>query len=85
MNFSIKELRKQHVQIKKVYPDNLIYRYKGFTADAKLKEFDNAFSLVDKKRDYKISLADAKKNDQAEFKSNLSEIKKGNKQHRSKQ
>ena len=61
MNFLIKGLRKQHFQIKIVYPDNLIYKYKGFTADAKLKEFDNAFGLVDKKRDYKISLADAKK------------------------
>ena len=35
-------------------------------------------------RDFKISLADAK-NDQAEFKSNLNEIKKGNKKHRSKE
>ena len=35
-------------------------------------------------RDFKISLADAK-NDQAEFKSNLNEIKKGNKKHKSKE
>ena len=35
-------------------------------------------SLLDKIRDGKISLADAKKY-QAEFKSNLTEIKKGNK------
>ena len=35
-------------------------------------------------RDFKISLADAK-NDQAEFKSNLNEIKKGNKKNRSKE
>ena len=35
---------------------------------------------MDKTRDGKISLADAK-NDQAEFKLNLSEIKKGDKKH----
>ena len=49
---------------KKVNSDDLIYRYKGNTADAK---FDNAFSLLDKIRDGKISLADAK-NDEAELK-----------------
>ena len=56
----------------KVNSDDLIYRYKGNTADLK---FDNAFSLLDKIRDGKISLADAK-NDQEKFKSNLNEIKK---------
>ena len=60
-----------------------MYRCKDFVSDAKLNEFDNAFSLFDKIGDDKISLVDAK-NDQAEFKSNLSEIKKGNKKHRSK-
>ena len=55
----------------------MIYRYKGFTADAKINEFDNAFSLLGKIRDGKISLVD-EKNDKVEFKSNLSEIKKGN-------
>ena len=34
---------------KKVNLDDLIYRYKGFTADAKFNEFDNAFSYLDKK------------------------------------
>ena len=57
---------------KKVNSDDLIYRYKGNTADAK---FDNAFSLLDKIRDGKISLADAK-NDPEKFKSNLNEIEK---------
>ena len=38
---------------------------------------------LDKIRDGKISLSDAK-NDQGKFKSNLNEIKKGNKNHRSK-
>ena len=56
----------------KVNSDDLIYRYKGNTADSK---FDNAFSLLDKIRDGKISLADAK-NDPEEFKSNLNEIEK---------
>ena len=69
---------------KKFNPDDLIYRCKGSTADAKFNEFDNGFSLLDKVRDGKISLADEKK-DQAEFKSNLSEIKKGNKRHISKE
>ena len=49
--------------------------YKDSTADAKFNEFDNAFSLFDKIREGKISLTDAK-NDQADFKSNLNEIKK---------
>ena len=52
-------------------------------ADAKFYQFNNAFSLLDKIWDGKISLADAK-NDQAELKSNLNEIKIGNKKHRSK-
>ena len=59
----------------KVNPDDLIYRYKGSTDDEKNNEFNNAFSVLDKIRDGKISLTDAK-NDQAEFKSNQSEIKK---------
>ena len=62
---------------KKVNPDDLIYKYKGSTDDEKFNEFGNTFSLLDKIRNGKISLADAK-NDQAEVKLNLSEIKKGN-------
>ena len=42
--------------------------------DTKFNEFDNALHLLDKTREGEISLADAK-NDKAEFKSNLSEIK----------
>ena len=76
----LEEITKLH---KKVNPDDSIYRCKGSTADEKFNEFDNALSLLDKIRDSKIILTDAK-NDQAEFKSNLSEIKKGNKNHRSK-
>ena len=51
---------------------------------AKFNEFANAFGLLDKIRDGKTSLTDAR-NDQAEFKSNVSEIKKGDKKHRSKE
>ena len=68
----------------KVNSDDLIYRYKGSTANVKLDQFDDAFSLLDKIRDGKISLTNAK-NDQAEFKSDLNEIKKGNKKHGSKE
>ena len=68
----------------KVTLDDLIYKYKGPTADAKFDEFDNAFSLLDKIKEDKISLTNAK-DDQAKFRSNLSEIKKGNKKHRSKE
>ena len=67
----------------KVNPDDLIYKHKGSTADAEFDAFDNAPNLLDKIRG-EISLADAE-NDQAEFKSNLSKIKKENKKHRSKE
>ena len=67
----------------KVNSDNLIYRYKGRTADAKFNEFDNALDLLDKIKDWKISLTDIKIN-QAKFKSNLGEVKKAHK-NRSKQ
>ena len=33
---------------KKVNSDDLIYRYKGNTADVKFNEFDNAFDITDK-------------------------------------
>ena len=63
---------------KKVNSDDLIYRYKGNTPNVEFDQFDNAFSLLNKIRDGKINLANAK-NDQAEFKSDLNEIKKGSK------
>ena len=61
---------------KKVNPDDLIYKYKGPTADEKFK--DNALDLINKLREGKIRLADAK-NDQMKFKSDLEKIKKVNK------
>ena len=38
---------------KKVNSDDLIYKYKGTTADAKFDQLDNSFSLLDKIRDLK--------------------------------
>ena len=81
VNERIEEINKLD---KNFNPDDLIYRYKGPTADAKFDEFDNASSLLDKIREGKISLADSK-NDQAKSTSNLSKIKKGNKKHGSKE
>ena len=43
-----------------------MYKYKGNTADAKLDAFGNAFIILDKIRDGKISQTNAK-NDQVEF------------------
>ena len=68
----------------KVNRDDLIYRCKGNTSNVKFYQFDNAFSLLDKIRDGKISLTNAK-NDQEEFKKDLNEMKKGNKKHKSKE
>ena len=63
---------------KKVNRDDLICEYKGNTADAEFDQFDNALDLIDKIRNSKISLTNVK-NDQEDFKSNLGEIKKGDK------
>ena len=35
---------------KKVDSDDLIYRYKGRTADAKFDKFDNALDILDKRK-----------------------------------
>ena len=66
---------------KKVNSDNLIYRQKGSTADAKFDKFNNAFGKI---RDGETNLTDVK-NNQEKFKSYLGEIKKGNKKHKSKE
>ena len=52
-----------------------MYRYNGKTADVKFDQFDNTFNLLDKTREGKIKLADAK-HDQIKFKSDVGEIKK---------
>ena len=64
-------------RLEKVNSNDLIYRYKGNTANAKFGEFDNALDIINKIRDGKIDLADVKNNLQ-KFKSYLGEIKKGN-------
>ena len=63
---------------KKVNSNDLIYRYKGKTADAKFDEFDNALDIVNKRGDSKTDLAYVK-NNQHKFKSYLGQIQKGKK------
>ena len=53
------------------------YKYKDKTAKAEFDKFDNAFSFLNKIRDGKINLTDAKK-DKKDFEKDLGEIKKGN-------
>ena len=69
---------------RKVNSDNLIYRYKGNTADIKFDKFDNALNVTNKIQNRETSLADVK-NNQEKFKSYVGEIKKGNKKHISKE
>ena len=45
----------------KVNTDDLICKYKGYTANAKFRKFGNALSLIDKIKEDEISLADANK------------------------
>ena len=45
-----------------VNSNNLIYRYKSRTADAKFDEFDDAQGIINKIRDGKIDLTDVKNN-----------------------
>ena len=45
-------LKKQSIQIKKVNSNDLIYRYKGKTADAKFDKFDNALNISKIKEKY---------------------------------
>ena len=60
---------------KKINSDDLIYKYKGNTADAKFDKFYNALNIINKIQNGEISLADVK-NNQEKFKSYLGEIKK---------
>ena len=68
----------------KVNSDNLVYRYKGNTADEKFNEFDNAHDIINKIRDGEKDLADVKKNQQ-KFKFYLGEIKKAVKNQKNKE
>ena len=47
---------------KNVNSDDLIYRYKGNTADVKFDEFDNALNIINKIQNGEIDLADVKHN-----------------------
>ena len=78
-NELVDERRKKVTDLdKKVNSDDLIYRYKGNTADAKFDKFDNALNIINKIQNGEISLADVK-NNQEKRKTYLGEIKKGNK------
>ena len=68
---------------KKVNSDDLIYRYKGNTADVKFDKFDNALNITNEIQNGEIRLADVK-NYQEKFKSYLGEIKKEKNQKRKK-
>ena len=50
------------MQIKKVNSDDLIYRYKGNTVDAKFNKFDNVLNIINKIQKSEIRLADVKNN-----------------------
>ena len=71
----IKRLDEKTKLDEKVNLDNLIYRYKVKTTDAKFDEFDNAFNLLDKIRNGETTLTDVK-SDKIKFKSDLGKIKK---------
>ena len=60
------------IWIRKVNSDDLIYRYRGNTANVKFDEFDNALNIINKIQNGKIRLADVKE----KFKYYLGEIKK---------
>ena len=62
----------------RINSDDLIYRYKGRTDEAKFDQFDNALGIISQIRDGKTDLADVK-NNQQKFKAFLGKIKKRNK------
>ena len=59
---------------KNVNTNDLIYKYKGNTVDAKFDKFDNALNIINKITNGEIILADVK-NNQEKFKSDLREWK----------
>ena len=65
----MKGVKKQMIYIKKFwfdiiyrYSNDLIYRYKGNTPDAKYVKFHNALNITNKIQNIEISLADVKNN-----------------------
>ena len=63
--------------------DKLIYKYKGNTSDVNFVKYFGAIDLINKVKDGDISLKQAIK-DQYELESKLGEIKKGNRNRKSK-
>ena len=63
---------------KKVNSDDAICRFKGQTPDGKFDGYDNPFDLLDKIREGRIKLSNAR-NDHIKFTSDQAEIKKRNK------
>ena len=63
---------------KKVDRDNLIYKYKGRTVNAKFDKFDDALKIINKIRNgnVKNKSNQFKSNQINRFKSNLSEVKR---------
>ena len=60
---------------KNVDTGKLLFRYKGNTADQDFSRFDNALDLIDKIKEGKISLTEAK-DEQARLKLDMGEIKR---------
>ena len=64
--------------------DELVFKYKGNTPGEDFCKFDNALDLINKIRDAKISLNEAK-DDQTKLGSDMGEIKKVRKKYLSKE
>ena len=65
---------------KKVDTNNLVFKYKGNTADEDFSKFDSALDVINKIRDGEISLNEANE-EQAKLKSSMGEIKKVQKRY----
>ena len=63
----VENLKKYLIYIKKLTANNLRYKYKGNTADAKFDKFDNALNIINKIKNVEIILVDVK-NNQEKFK-----------------
>ena len=61
INLQMKGVKKQLIQVK-VNSNDLIYRYKGNTVDAKFDKFDKALNIINKIQDGEIKLEDVKYN-----------------------
>ena len=68
---------------KSVDINNLVFKYKGNTADEDFSKFDNALDLINKIRDGEISLDEAKE-EKAKLKSSMGKSKKVQKRYLSK-